>query len=139
MNFWALFDDDLRAREREPEEKGTTNSAPQTLVCVAENNPVRLCFGKNPKMALMDCSKPRLRSLSPSSRTRTSCKQKKITLKYRVTSLRNHGLRDQEISLFCFLLERGSSARILYDDLTSKLFENNCQTAASRFQLHTAV
>ena len=79
-------------------------------------------------MALMDCSKPRLRSLSPSSRTRTSCKQK-ITLKYRVISLHNHGLRDQEISLFCFLLEIGSGARILYDqvydDLTSKLFENS--------------
>ena len=25
--IWWLFDDDLSAREREPEEKGTTNSA----------------------------------------------------------------------------------------------------------------
>ena len=28
--IWWLFDDDLRAREREPEEKETTNSEPQT-------------------------------------------------------------------------------------------------------------
>mmetsp|Transcript_9739 Transcript_9739/g.27535 ORF Transcript_9739/g.27535 Transcript_9739/m.27535 type:complete len:222 (+) Transcript_9739:1182-1847(+) len=41
-------------------------------VCVAENNPVRRCFGKRARMLVIVRSKPRSRRTSASSRTRTS-------------------------------------------------------------------
>ncbi len=49
----------------------------RTLVCVAENSPVRLCLGRQPMMELSEVSKPMLSSLSASSNTSISCDKRK--------------------------------------------------------------